>query len=102
MRFTDGSNVGVNLFVDGACAAPSNSDQPTLTIPVMNGPVNDFVVAPGSHTLEVYMAGSDLPVCTDMTPKLAKTTVDVASGKTLYAFVYGTVADPKILTFAGR
>ena len=97
-KASDGTPVQVTYFVDGTCAATAGNDT-GKTVPTVQskGTVDNFVVSPGSHTLQLFMSGSSAGMCSAMTHLMAKTPVQTTAGKVVYVFPYGTMADPKVL-----
>jgi hypothetical protein len=90
------------FFVDDSCTPPLNGDPnmpgvpfiyATGMAPYANTTFSLFPASPGSHPISIApWTDVQAPMCSDLTQRVAATTVTVAAGQQIFAFVYGTSA----------
>jgi hypothetical protein len=96
------------LLIDSSCAPPLNGDPLAKGVPEIfaaAGPAAsnfaEFVTTPGAHQVSVDIeAPGASPTCAALTTKQSTSTVTVAAGQQILAFLYGTSATDAHLAFA--
>jgi hypothetical protein len=96
------------LLIDSSCAPPLNGDPLAKGVPEIfaaAGPAAsnfaEFVTTPGAHQVSVDIeAPGASPTCATLTTKQSTSTVTVAAGQQILAFLYGTSATDAHLAYA--
>ena len=91
--------LGLYLINDSSCAPPVNGDTSFPGVPLIfnsdsariQSAFAIFPTAPGTHQVSVvaWMSGNS-PTCAQLTQKQGTTSVDIAAGQQVEAYVYGT------------
>jgi hypothetical protein len=104
-----GFNTVLYLLIDSSCAPPINGDPNAKTLPeIFNAAIDGidsafaiFSTTPGSHQVSLVPQSGDVtPTCDQLTAKQGTTTVNVAAGQQIEAYVYGTSATDVHLALA--
>ena len=97
------------LLIDASCAPPLNGDPNSKDLPEMFAadgvaPVSnfaEFATTPGPHQVSVDIEQPGVsPTCASLTTKQSTSTVNVAAGQQILAFLYGTSATDAHLAYA--
>ncbi len=92
-------SLGLYLLIGNSCAPPINGDPASKGAPyifaVAASPIKSsfaiFTTTPGAHQVSVVAWTSSYPpTCAQLTAKQGTTTIDVAAGQQVEAYVYGT------------
>ena len=97
------------LLIDSSCAPPLNGDPNAKDVPEIfaadgQAPVSNFALfatTPGAHQVSVDIEQPGVaPTCASLTTKQSTSTVTVAAGQQILAFLYGTSATDAHLVYA--
>jgi hypothetical protein len=108
--FTDTTpSTGNFLLIDSSCTPPLNGDPNVKGVPEIfaadgQAPVSnfaEFATAPGAHqvSVDIETSGTDL-TCAKLTTRQSTSTVNIAAGQQVLAFLYGTSATDAHLVYA--
>ena len=97
------------LLIDSSCAPPLNGESTLPGVPYIfatdgKAPASSeavFVTTPGAHQVSVDIdSPTDAPTCAQLTTKQSTSTVTVAAGQQVLAFLYGTSPTDAHLVYA--
>lgn len=102
-------STGNYLLIDASCAPPLNGDPNVKDLPEIFAadgvaPVSnyaEFATTPGAHQVSADIEqSSQAPTCAQLTTRQSTSTVTVAAGQQILAFLYGTSATDAHLAYA--
>lgn len=97
------------LMIDASCAPPLNGDKAMGQLPMVaavdgEAPVSNFAVfatSPGTVQVSVVSRAEGLaPTCAQLTAKQGSTSIQIAAGQQVEAYIYGTSATDLHLAIA--